>query len=700
MIHHTSPRSAARRGRPSFLITGLLLVAISLAVTAGAQTTISTATIAPITLSNSTPANNTLSVTSTGSITLPASSSTVAVTVTKSATITNLGSIVQNGTVPGQGGRAIRDNTGNLTLTINNGSSTNSTALLQTADADVIQMNKAGSTVTLNNYGTINSLNATGGGAQAIDWNALNNLVGTNTLNNFSTGVITANEADAVRTGMNGIVINSGKIKSMTSTGSSSDGIDAQNNTGANITNNASGLIEGGRHGITGGAATSGVSFTTTVTNNAGATIKGDNGSGINLDGFDKFQQAFVINNGLITGNGVTGDGDGIDSDGLITLTNSGTIRSINAFSGVVGSPAQSEGISVGGGTITNSGTIEGLVAAGNLNAVGRGISLLGNDITTGPLAGTREAIYGNATVTNLAGGLIRGDSDSAIAVDGPASGFTVTIDNQAGATLRGGGTVNAALRTGADNDVVTNGGMIDGSSGGKAIDLDGGNDRLTITGGSAVVTGSMNGGSGTDSLTFNLGAATNTFTQNGAITNFEHIQVASGSVQLSGAIDLGAAANTLAVDNGAILNLGASSLTLNQGTVVADGILKFLLNSSSSYGQMFFAAGDLGGLTLSGTSGLDLDFGYTPLVGDQFTLVDFLGDSPFLAGTFAGLAEGATFLQEGYQFQITYQGNGGHDIVVTRTVPDAGATLAFLAGGLGLLALSRRIHGIGLLGK
>src|SRR5947207_960870 len=83
-------------------------------------------------------------------------------------------------------------------------------------------------------------------------------------------------------------------------------------------------------------------------------------------------------------------------------------------------------------GTIVNSGSIAGLVSSGNLNAVGRGITPDGNDINTGPLAGTREAIYGDATITNQAGGLIMGQSDSAILVDGPASGHIVTINNNA----------------------------------------------------------------------------------------------------------------------------------------------------------------------------------------------------------------------------------------------------------------------------
>jgi hypothetical protein len=117
----------------------------------------------------------------------------------------------------------------------------------------------------------------------------------------------------------------------------------------------------------------------------------------------------------------------------------------INAFSQPADGLASSEGVTVGGGTIVNSGTIQGSVAAGNTNAVGRGITLSGNDRP----GGGRDPIYGDAIVTNQAGGLIQGDSDSGIAVVGAnASGHKVTIDNQAGATIKGGGTTVAAIDT------------------------------------------------------------------------------------------------------------------------------------------------------------------------------------------------------------------------------------------------------------
>lgn len=525
--------------------------------------------------SNSTTAQ-TLSTSQTGTVaagkSLSVSGTTVAVTISgNNAVLSNLGSILQTGS-----GRVIRDNTGVSSLLINNGSLTNSAALMQAADADVIQMNKAVASVTLNNYGSMISLNASAGGSQAVDFTAITS--GSNILNNYTGGLIKAFEADAVRTGVNGGVNNYGMIQSVTTSGSSSDGIDMQNNSGAQIINYVTGIIEGARHAITGGALDSSTAFVASVTNSLGGIIRGLNGSGLNFDGFNAKQVVTVVNQGLITGNGVTGDGDGVDVDGLVNLTNTGTIRSINAYNAPGTTIANSEGITVGGGTIVNSGKIEGLVAAGNTNAVGRGITLSGNDVTSGALAGTREALYGNATITNQAGGLIRGQSDSGIIAEGAASQFTVTINNNAGATIQGGGTLHAAIETGSNNASITNAGTIDGSSSGKAITFGSGNNALTITGGNASVLGDIIGGvGGSNVVVINPGQG-NSFSYAGAMSGFNRVEVQSGSVILSGK------------------NTYDGSTVISGGVLTLDGANRISANS-----VLELAGGDL---ALAGTAG------------------------------------------------------------------------------------------------
>ena len=619
---------------------------------------------------------------STASLTV--SGGTNAVTISgNDATLTNLGTLEQTGT-----GRAIRDNTGVTGLTITNGSTTNSTALMQTADGDVIQMNKSPASVTLNNYGRMISLNASAGGSQAVDFNAI--LSGANTVNNFAGGVMQASEADAVRPGVNGVVNNAGTIKSTTTTGSSSDGVDAQSNSGVQITNDTGGLIEGARHGVTGGQALASSIFTMSVTNNSGATIQGDNGSGINIDAFNgagALETVTVVNHGMITGNGVTGDGDGVDVDGLVNITNTGTILSKNA----VGSA--SEGLSVGGGTITNSGTIEGSLAAGNTSAVGRGITLTGNDITSGPNAGKREPIYGDATVTNQTGGLIQGDTDSGIAVVGAnASGHKVTIDNQAGATIKGGGTAVAAIDASNSFDpvTITNAGTIDGLSSGKALVLShSSNNAVTISGGAASVLGDMDGGAGgSNKLTFDIGQG-NSFSYTGAVTNFDNVEVMSGRTNLSGSI-----AGSVTVDAGAQLSPGASgvgALAVGDTTLSTGSGLVIDLDPAGGDNDVLNVTG---AVALNGAD-LVLDLLSAPTMGESFDILTATGP---ISGEFSeGSLVTARFGDQLFSFQIDYPLNAdpfdadsllvGNDIRLTevraQAVPEPATWLLMGLGGL-----------------
>ncbi len=451
------------------------------------------------------------------------------------------------------------------------------------------------------------------------------------------------------------------------------------------------GLVEGGRHGITGGALDSTVNFTASITNKAGGRIQGDNGSGLNFDGFNARQVVTVVNAGTITGNGITGDGDGVDVDGLVSITNTGVIRSINAFSAVSAGPAFSEGITVGGGTITNSGTIEGLVAAGNINAFGRGIALAGNDIATGPLAGTREGLYGNARIDNDAGGLIGGQNDSAIVVEGAASGFTVTINNAATATIRGGSSTAAAVRTGLDNDVVNNRGTIDGSSSGKAIDLGGGNNALNILGGQAFVVGNIDGGvGGTNLLLINPGGG-NRFAYAGSIAHFAVVTIGSGTTVLSGASTY-AGRTTIGTDATLVLD-GANRLATSSALELNGGTLA-IRNAPGVDGQRFAqlalladSAIDLGG------SALTFDRLGHVVDGAMLTITGFLGMSPYafrLQGDFGTDPEFQALLS-----RITIDGHAARfrfDGVFTdvAAVPEP-ATVALFALGLGLSGIAAR---------
>ena len=455
--------------------------------------------------------------------TLTGSSTNIPVTISgNSATLTNLGTISQTGT-----GRAVFVSSNVTGLVINNGSASNSTALIQAADADVLRGDKANVNVTLYNYGTLNSLNPSKGGSQAVDFNPI--TTGTNVINNYSTGQLLASDADAVRPGVNGTINNSGTIKATTTstTGNSSDGIDGQNNLGF---------------------------------------------------------------------------------------------------------------------TVNNSGS-----------------------------------------------GLIQGQSESAIFVDGPASGHTVSITNLAGGTIQGGGTSSAAILTGADNDTLTNSGTINGTSSGVAVNLGAGNNTMSITGGSASILGDVNGGVGGTNLLSIAPGTGNNFAYSNVLSNFSAVEILSGMVTLSG---VNTYTGTTKVSGGTLKLSGAnrvsssSSLQLNGGTLET-------ANAGGANGQSFSSLG------LSDNSTLDLDASSltfsglgTITAGKTLAIIDYSGGvSPGYAIRIAGnLTSDATF--RSLLGRTTINGNGAvatFDGTYTDVMADVMAapepsTIAL--GCLGLLVL------------
>ena len=669
--------STLAQARAPFLFIPLL-AALGAASAQAADIVISTNSTTAQTVGTTTPQSLTVN----AGKSLTVAKGTVAVTIAgNNATVNNQGTISQTGT-----GRAIRDNVGVSGLVINNGSATNGAAQMLTADADVVQMNVSPASVTLNNYGQMISANASKGGSQAVDFSAI--ASGANVVNNYAGALLKALEADAVRPGANGVVNNAGTILSVTTTGSSSDGVDGQANSGIVVNN--SGLVEGGRHGITGGAADASTAYTMAVTNALGGTIQGDNGSGINLDGFNGKQVVSVTNHGTITGNGITGDGDGVDVDGLVNLVNTGVIQSLNAVPAAGETAAFSEGISAGGGTITNSGTIQGLVAAGNTTAKAIGVTLTGNDLTST----TRDGLYANAVVDNLSGGLILGQNSSAIVAKGNFSkGFATTINNAAGGTIQGGGATDAAIQTGLDNDTVSNSGRIDGSSSGKAIDLGAGNNTLTLSGGAAVVLGNISGGvGGTNAMTVAPGAG-NTFAYASGISNFNTVEVASGTVILSGSNTY---TGTTTVDAGATLVLdGAGRLAASSKLDLEGGMLK-LVDVHGANGQEFavLSVGKDSAIDL-GESSLTFDALGALVPGKTLMVTDYLASaSPTFALRFLGdLTGNAAFLALMAGTTVDSVAASWHfDGVYTdvTAVPEP-ANVALLLAGLGLLGVAAR---------
>ena len=144
--------------------------------------------------------------------------------------------------------------------------------------------------------------------------------------------------------------------------------------------------------------------------------------------------------------------------------------------------------------------------------------------------------------------------------------------------------------------------------------------------------------------------------------------------------------------------NTYTGGTTVNGGTLAGGGTLGALVvNSGASLapssttthifrtGSVAFSAGSTFAVTLKGTTpgtgydqlsvtgtvnlagaALDVNLGFTPALGSTFMIIQNDGTDP-VVGTFAGLAQGATIVQSGMTFQISYDGGTGNDVVLTR---------------------------------
>jgi hypothetical protein len=606
------------------------------------------------------------------------SGGTVGVTMSGAATLNNNGTIQQTGT-----GRAIDSTANSANLTVTN------TGVITSATSDAFRVNAANSAVSLTNSGTISVI----AGGQAIDWAAINTAA--NSLNNLASGIISAVGDDAVRPGNNGIVVNAGLITATPTGGASpsgSDGIDLRTEKNVTVTN--TGTISG-RHGIATDGANVGPS-SLTVNNNAG-TIVALNGSGINVDGVSLAVTANVTNafgatiQGGVLAAATSGDGDGVDVDGILTLNNSGMILGFGAKGvGGDGLPNNAQAVSIGGGSITNTATgqIIGSSLAtdapnGDFTRSGEGI-LVDNSSGGDALAAT--------TISN--GGLIQGKTGFGIKMVGT---FDDTITNDVGGIVRGNGP-SATIQTGGGADTVTNRGIVQHDSGGVAIALESGNDILNVFGGAAAILGHIDGGTGVNVMNVRPGTG-NTFSFASQVTNFDSVNVGPGTFKLADSATVNAA---IVVANGGVLaGTGGvlQSVTLQNGGMISAisgaGILDIGGDLNLQGGSAFrFELGALPGslglvavsgfLNFTGPGSVHFNVFNVGMISGTYELISFAGSNGLsLADLVLDLMPG------GFAGHLALDGNSV-SLVVTA-VPEP-ATYGLVAAALLLgVAVSRR---------
>lgn len=341
-----------------------------------------------------------------------------------------------------------------------------------------------GQLISLTNSGTM-----TGTEKQAIDLRYMINTSATITNN----GTISSGQKGAVKLGNHAAVINNGTIET---TAAGENGITAKNYDpaddgidsfahGLDLANNSGGKIIGMKHGVTGeGEAV--------ISNNG--RIEGRGGSGLNWDWDAALQQddkyvVTVVNgkDGVISGTGdaTSLDGDGVDVDYIVNLTNSGTIIAKDSF-------GSADGLAIGGGTVTNTGTI----TASNANG--------------------------------QAYGILVDDSDGGNAFE------AIRITNSGTIEGTGGNGVGIRIVSDKENYIFMEGGAITGGSG-QAVIMGSGDDVFSYSGGT--VNGSVDGGAGFNTMIFQLGETDLAFASD--LKNFHSISIEGSSLSPEASVTL-----------------------------------------------------------------------------------------------------------------------------------------------------------------
>jgi hypothetical protein len=311
------------------------------------------------------------------------------------------------------------------------------------------------------------------------------------------------------------------------------------------------------------------------------------------------------------------------------------------------------QGLSAGSVSVVNDGlTAASGVRVGAVTTTGpqsysspNGVTVVAGDLDAGA-----SAITFTDSVT-VAAGVGVGSGSGAVNFVGSD---TQTLSSSAGARFSnlshtGDSTLRLAGDLAVTGTLVQSAGTFDAA------------DQSVTVGRQAVVTGGIYlAGTGVQTFAGGLVIADGVFTSStGPMT------VAGGVLQTRGAFGGDGTVDALTVVRGTVVP-GTGVLTV-AGAVSFDSLTTFnaVLNGADPEGgyRQLVAGGpvDLGGSTLV------LALGFTPQVGDSFTLLT-TSDAKGISGTFAGLGEGAIFTQGGVTFQITYQGGpDGKSVVVTR---------------------------------
>src|SRR5579862_3666447 len=549
----------------------------------------------------------------------------VVIAGTAASTVSNFG------TIAGYGLDGITMSAGSVV----NGA-TNATAALIYGGVNAIFI--SGSTGNVTNFGTLQGTGTRSsgiylatGGTFANEKNALASghtdgaAIGRNggTVTNFGTIGGTASSGGVYLTAGGTVVNNSGGLISGTVDGATIGNLAGTSGGGGTVSN--SGVIQGV------GTASAGVYLTAggTVVNNLGGLISGtvDGATIGNLAGTSG-GGGTVSNSGVIQGVGTASAGVYLTAGGTVVNNPGGVVTGILNGAAI----GNRSGTSGGGGTISNSGTIAGTgsKSAGILFTTG-GTVVNGSG---GLITGTNEGVAiesGSGTVANL--GAIAGEGSSSVGVWLLAGG---NVTNHLSGIIEG--SFQGILISSAAGSVVNYGGVTATAAGGVGVDLSSG----TVTN-FGTVTAGTNG--------------TGVYLHSGDVTNFGTI------------IAPGASGKAVVVRYGTFFNYGVIA-----GSVYG---IKVSPGTSGTRGTVN-VAGSVS--SVSGVTGIYVVPSAT--IGQTVTVSGTVRSTLGTGGMAVSLGGGSNrlVLQPGAAFVGKVDGGGGASVLQIEPASGLGAGAAGLA--------------------
>jgi autotransporter-associated beta strand protein len=364
----------------------------------------------------------------------------------------------------------------------------------------------------------------------------------------------------------------------------------------------------------------------------------------------------------------------------LVNSTNHYTFTGTGTLTGALSLAKEGTGSLTLNATNTFTGSVS--VAEGTL--IGRASSF---PVSIGTVPGS-EVVFdepGSATWTNVisGGGSVRKRGAGTLLFSG-ANSFSGGITVEAG-TLRGNNTGSGDLAvTGGTFDlnggdrsfsqVTLAGGLITNSSGGNGNYI--GGPFIAQAGTLAARMGTSSGiikeTTGTVVLTGGNTFLGGTTISNGTLCLNSPGTLASSVTVTGGTFSGNGTVNASVTVLSGTVNPGVTNGTLtitNAFTLGSDGTLRIEITGTNSSTQIDRVT--VGGpITLAGTLELSVTSTNLPVASTFLIVNDSNGGA--ISGTFAGLPENSILTAGGYSFRISYVGNTGNDVVLTRiaTVP------------------------------